>query len=64
MSDFRYEPAEYVVTGNLSIVENRKLRKLLSKGPSCREKNNINWDINQKIAVRIYTKRSGSERKK
>ena len=32
MSDFRYEPVGHVVTGNLGIIENRKLRKLLSKG--------------------------------
>ena len=37
------------MTGNLSIVENRKLRKILGKGPSYREQNNINWDTNQKI---------------
>ena len=57
VSDFRYEPVGHVVTGNLGIVGNRKLRKLLSKGPSYREQNNINWDTNQKIikkAVRAY----------
>ena len=57
VSDFRYEPVGHVVTGNLSIVENRKLRKILGKGPSYREQNNINWDTNQKIlkkAVRSY----------
>ena len=57
VSDFRYEPVGHVVTGNLGIVGNRKLRKLLSKGPSYREQNNINWDTNQNIikkAVRAY----------
>ena len=57
VSDFRYEPVGHVVTGNLGIVGNRKLRKLLSKGPSYREQNNINWDTNQKIikkAIRAY----------
>ena len=49
MSDFRYEPVGHVATGNLGIIENRKLRKLLSKGPSYREQNNINWDTNCKI---------------
>ena len=34
---FRCDPVGHVVTGNLRIVENRKLRKLLSKGPSYRE---------------------------
>ena len=57
MSNFRYEPVGHVLTGNLGIVENRKLRKLLSKGPSYREQNNIDWDTNHKIlkkAVRKY----------
>ena len=31
MSEFRFEPVGHVVTGNLGIVENRKLRKLHSK---------------------------------
>ena len=56
-SKFTYQPAGHVVTGNLGIIENRKLRKLLSKGPSYREQNNINWDTNQKIlkkAIRDY----------
>ena len=32
------------MTGNLNVVANRKLRVLLSKGPSYREANNIDWD--------------------
>ena len=32
----------HVITGNLTIVRHRKLRKLLQKGPSYREPNNIN----------------------
>ena len=33
----------HVVTGNLNIVGNQKLRSLLSKGPSYREANKIDW---------------------
>jgi hypothetical protein len=33
----------HVMTGNLNVVANRKLRVLLSKGPSYREANNIDW---------------------
>ena len=57
VSDVRYEPVGHVITGNLGIVENRKLRKLLDKGPSFREQNNNNWDTNLKIlkkAIREY----------
>ena len=47
----------HILTGNLNIIKDRKLRKLIQKGPSYREQNNINWDINLKIckkAVREY----------
>ena len=53
--------------GNLSIVENRKLRKLLSKGPSYREQNNIKRETNLKIlkkAVREYKLKCAKKRKK
>ena len=55
-----------MITGNLGIIENRKLRKLLTKGPSYREQNNINWDTNQKIlkkAIRDY-KRQWAKKEK
>ena len=65
-SDFIYQPTGHVITGNLGIIENRKLRKLLTKGPSYREQNNINWDTNQKIlnkAIRDY-KRQWAKKEK
>lgn len=34
----------HIVSGDLRIIKNRKLRMLLSKGPSYREPMNINWD--------------------
>ena len=42
-SPFIYSPAKHVVTGNLNIIKNRHIRKLLVKGPSFREQRNINW---------------------
>ena len=33
-SPIRYHPVGHVVTGNLRIVENRKLQELFSKGPT------------------------------
>jgi len=33
----------HIVTGDLRIIENRHLRKLISKGPNYRESRNINW---------------------
>ena len=35
---------KHVVTGDLRIIANKKLRNLLEKGPSYREPVNINWD--------------------
>ena len=40
-STFRYEPHGHVITGDLRIVRNRKLRRLLEKGPQYREQSNI-----------------------
>ena len=36
-------PLGHVLTGDLRIVSNPKLRKLLKKGPKFREPNNFNW---------------------
>ena len=44
-SPFRYEPHGHVITGDLRIVRNRTLRRLLEKGPKYREKNIIDWHL-------------------
>ena len=65
-STFRYEPHVHVITGDLRIVRNRKLRRLLEKGPKYREQNNIDWHLNKKILtkavddyVKNWSKREG-----
>ena len=56
----------HVLTGNLNIIRDRKLRrKLIQKGPSYRKQSSINWDINLKkyiTAVRRY--KNGLNRRK
>ena len=50
-------PAGHVVTGDLRIVTDRHIRKLLMKGPQFREQNNINWNKNKRLckeAVKKY----------
>ena len=42
-SHFIYKPLGHVVTSDLRIVSNPKLRKLLKKGTKFREPNNFNW---------------------
>ena len=38
-----YEPHSHVITGDLRVIENAKLRELFAKGPKYREPNTINW---------------------
>ena len=46
MSDFCYQPVGHVVTGDLTIIRDAKLRHLIAKGPSYREQNVIDWTVN------------------
>ena len=48
-SAFLYQPLGHVITGDLRIIKNRKLRQLVTKGPGFREQNNINWDLCRKL---------------
>ena len=42
-SKFCYEPHGHVITGDLMVIGNVKLRELVAKGPKYREPNKINW---------------------
>ena len=42
--DFLNSEREHILTGNLQIVKNNKLRKLISKGPKYREPAEIKWE--------------------
>ena len=42
-SKFCYEPLGHVITGDLRVIENAKLRELVAKGPKYREPNRVNW---------------------
>ena len=41
-SKFFYEPHRHVVTGDLRVIENAKLREPVAKGPKYREPNRLN----------------------
>ena len=43
-SPFIYQPAGYIVTGNLSIVGSNVLQDLLTKGPKYREPRSFSWN--------------------
>ena len=56
-SSYCYVPAGHVVTGDLTIIRDAKLRSLVRKGPLYREQNSIDWDVNEKVckeAVKSY----------
>ena len=42
-SKFCFEPHGHVITGDLRVIENAKLRELVAKGPKYREPNGVNW---------------------
>ena len=59
-SKYCYEPVGHVITGDLTIIRDAKLRTLISKGPSYREQNCVNWKINREIctqAVAAYKRK-------
>ena len=59
-SEYCYKPCGHVITGNLNVIKDGKLRILIKKGPTYREQNNIDWEVNFKNcreAVSRYTKK-------
>ncbi len=58
-SKFKYDHSGHIITGDLSIITNSKLRDLISKGPKYREPRKVLWDKNKEIifnAVDSYAK--------
>ena len=47
-SEYKYDLCGHVLTGDLSIIRDVKLRNLIRKGPVFREQNNIDWEVNLK----------------
>ena len=50
-SQFLYQPAGHIVTGDLNIVVNTCLRDLISKGPKYREPQKFSWKYNFKLIM-------------
>ena len=55
-SSYCYEPAGHVMTGDLTIIWDAKLRSLVRKGPSYREQNYIDWNINERLCREAVAK--------
>ena len=56
---FCYEPHGHVITGDLRVIENAKLRELVAKGPKYREPNRVNWKATETMfleSIDLYAK--------
>ena len=65
---FIHDPVKHIITGNLDIVQNNKLKELLSRGPKYREPRSFSWRQNFKIIMdaveahaRKWVKRESAE---
>ena len=59
-STYSYEPVGHVITGDLHVIRDAKLRSLIARGPSYREQNPILWKVNEEIcrqAVSAYKRK-------
>ena len=58
-SKFCYEPHGHVITGDLRVIENTRLRELVAKGPKYREPNRVNWKATETMfleSIDLYAK--------
>ena len=56
---FSNEPHGHVITGDLRVIENAKLRELVAKGPKYREPNGVNWKATETMfleSIDLYAK--------
>ena len=63
-SKYKYEPVGHVITGDLSILKDRKIGEVIGKAPSYYEQNNINWELNLKIFKKESTNSNGLGKRK
>ena len=50
-SKFCYEPRGHVITGDLNVMENARLRELVAKGPKYKKPNRVNWKATGTMSV-------------
>ena len=55
-SIYCYSPAGHVVTGDLNIIRDAKLRALIQKGPSYREQNYVDWKMTERLCREAVAK--------
>ena len=65
-SKFCYEPHGHVITGDLRVTENARLRELVAKGTKYREPNSVNWKPTKTMfweSIDLYAKIDPKENK-
>ena len=58
-SKFCYEPHGHVITGDLRVIENARLRELVAEGPKYREPNRVKWKATETMfseSIDLYAK--------
>ena len=58
-SKFCYEPHVHIITGDVRVIENAKLRELVAKGSKYREPNRVNWKATETMfleSIDLYAK--------
>ena len=58
---------KHIVTGDLNIINNRKLMNIFAKGPNYREKQSLNWTLvlkEMKLALNKYVEKISNQDKK
>ena len=63
---FCYEPHGHVITGDLRVIENAKLRELVAEGPKYREPNKVNWKATETMfmeSIDLYAEKGPKENK-
>ena len=56
---FCYEPHGHVITGDLRVIEDAKLKELIAKGIKYREPNRVNWKATETMfleSINLYAK--------
>ena len=59
-SKFCYEPHGHVITGDLKVIENAKLREFVAIGPKYGEPNRVNWKATETMfleSIDLYAKK-------
>ena len=58
-STFCYASHGHVITGDVKVIENAKLRELIAKGAKCRQPNRVNWKATETMfleSIDLYVK--------